>query len=80
MAIDTAAKRLSALLESVIFPDGAIGSFDRASLLEQYGYVTSTPPTPVDYSDIFRATVQIVRSAGFEVNVSQSKRFTVRVV
>lgn len=82
MAIDTAAKRNSIFRRArgVVFPDGTISSEDRWTLLGQYGYVTATPPAPVDYSDILRATVYVGRSSGVEVNVSQSKRFTVRVV
>jgi hypothetical protein len=36
MAIDTSLKRMTALLDAVLLPDGDINAFDRASMLEQY--------------------------------------------
>lgn len=38
MAIDTSLKRMTALLDAVILPDGDINAFDRASLLGQYNF------------------------------------------
>lgn len=38
MAIDSKVKRNSALLGEIIFPDGAIGAWDRQDLLGQYAF------------------------------------------
>lgn len=46
MAIDTAVKRNAALNRGVVFPDGTIGTIDRANLVGHYFTPPAPPPAP----------------------------------
>lgn len=65
MAIDTATKRNSALIDTfgILIPDGTIDAEDRATLVGQYGGIAAVAPPESDLttgeqsafgSDIFR--------------------------
>jgi hypothetical protein len=82
MALDTSARRNSALLDAcgMVLPDGALVAVDRATLLGQYGTAAAPPPgatsffqSATGFSGLFGSTS---RNSGRFGSTGRSGRFT----